>query len=269
MFLVSETHGFESVVVHGHAEEYLHRSGVFRKEDAGAHREAVGDAADPHPIFGLPGQSPEGWHGADERHVPADLGKEDQCPSGEEAIVIEGSERGTITSVCRDKECPKHGPHSRRAVAGNGSSADVRKKHRIEKIFRQRLFSEIRKKVQSLPGDKVTRIVARAMWRRVGSDSKRALLKASGHDVPLQSVEPFGQRLIEKAKPVELGRILVSMSIAEELMVPADASGKAETMLKLADVYGVDLKTVREGLKAEAKSTSNKQRNRRKSHAAS
>jgi hypothetical protein len=94
------------------------------------------------------------------------------------------------------------------------------------------------------------------MWRRVGGDSKRALLKASGHDVPPQSVEPFGHRLIEKASPVELGRILVSMSIAEELMVPSDASGKPETMLKLAELYGVDAKTIRGDLKTQNKSRS-------------
>ena len=39
-------------------------------------------------------------------------GKEDKCQSAEEAIFIDGSERGKITQVCRNKECPIHGLHS-------------------------------------------------------------------------------------------------------------------------------------------------------------
>jgi hypothetical protein len=122
--------------------------------------------------------------------------------------------------------------------------------------------------VQSLPGDKVTRIIARAMWRRIAGDSRRALLKVSGHDVPHASVEPFGDRLLEKGKPVELSRMMVCMAIAEELMVPFDSSGKPETMLKLADAYGVDVQSMRDRLKTEAKSSAARQRKPRKSSAA-
>jgi hypothetical protein len=105
------------------------------------------------------------------------------------------------------------------------------------------------------------------MWRQVGGDSKRALLKASGHAVPRESVEQFGDRLIEKANAVELGRMIVSMSMAEELMVPSCQPGKPDTMLKLADVYGIDVKTIRDGLKAEATSSAKHQPHGRKGHA--
>jgi ParB family transcriptional regulator, chromosome partitioning protein len=180
--------------------------------------------------------------------------KEDRCGSAEEAIIIDGSERGKAMLVCRDKECPKHGLQSRRAASGDNTDGINRKKHRLEKAFRQRLFSEIRKKVNAFPGDKVTRIVARTMWRRVGGDSKRALLKASGTEVPRESVEQFGDRLIEKANPVELGRMMVCMAIADELMVSTYQPGKAETMLKFAGLYGVDAKSVRDGVKTNPKS---------------
>ncbi len=183
-------------------------------------------------------------------------GKEDKCKAAEEAIFIDGSERGKTTLVCRDKECSKHGVHSSRATGGDNSDAVNRKKHRAEKMFRQRLFSEICQTVNSVPEDKVTRIVAHAMWRRVAGDSKRALLKAAGHDAPRESVERLGDRLIQKATPVKLGRIMVCMSIAEELMVPTYQPSKAETMLKLADIYGVDVKAVRDGLKDESKAKS-------------
>ena len=155
--------------------------------------------------------------------------------------------------VCRDKECSKHGPQALRAARGDNSDAVARKKHRIEKTFRQRLFSEIREKVNALPTDKVTRIVARAMWRRVGGDSKRALLKAAGSEVSRESIEQFGDRLIEKANPVDLGRMMVCMAIADELMVSTFQPGKAETMLRLAELYGIDVKAVREGVKTVPK----------------
>jgi ParB family transcriptional regulator, chromosome partitioning protein len=174
--------------------------------------------------------------------------KEDRCQFVEEAIFIDGNERGKIVSVCRNKDCPKHGVHSRSA-RGDNSDAVNRKKHRIEKTFRQKLFAEISNKVKSLPGDKVTRIVVRAMWRRVASDSKRALLKAAGHEVPRESIEQFGDRLIEKATPIELGKMMVCMSIAEELMVPTYQPGRAEMMLRLAEVYGIDVKAVRDAVK--------------------
>lgn len=182
-------------------------------------------------------------------------GKEDRCESAEQAIFIDGNERGKIVSVCRNKECPKHGVHSRRSASGDKSDAMNRKKHRIEKTFRQKLFAEISNKVKSLPGDKVSRIVVRAMWHRVASDSKRALLKAAGHEVPRESLEQFGDRLIEKATPVELGKMMVCMSIAEELMVPTYQPGKAETMLKLAEVYGIDVKAVRDAVKVTPTAT--------------
>ena len=181
-------------------------------------------------------------------------GKEDRCGSAEEAVVIDGNERGKLMLVCRDKECAKHGPQARRGANAANSDAIARKKHRIEKTFRQRLFSEIREKVNALPTDKVTRIVARVMWRRVGGDSKRALLKAAGSEVPRESIEQFGDRLIEKANPVDLGRMMVCMAIADELMVSTFQPGKAEIMLKLAELYGIDVKAVREGAKTAPKS---------------
>ncbi|PYS20053.1 MAG: hypothetical protein DMG11_30680 [Acidobacteria bacterium] len=122
--------------------------------------------------------------------------------------------------------------------------------------------------MNSLPGDKVTRIVAHAMWRRVGGDSKRALLKAAGHDVPRESIEQFGDRLLEKAGPVEVGRMLVCMAIADELMVPLSQAAKPETMLKLADVYGIEIKTIRDVVRNERKPGSKQKRNHTKAHPA-
>jgi ParB family chromosome partitioning protein len=192
--------------------------------------------------------------------------KGDRCESAEGAILVDGSDRGKSTFVCRNKDCPKHGLQARQAASGgDNSAAAARKKHKIEKMFRQKLFSEISQKINSLPDYKVTRIVAHAMWRRVGGDSKRAMLKAAAHEVPRESVEQFGERLIEKATPVELGRLMVCMAIAEELMVSTYGSGKAESMLKFADVYGVDVKEVRDGLKnGPTRQSSVKQQKKRK-----
>jgi ParB family chromosome partitioning protein len=183
-------------------------------------------------------------------------GKEDRCGAAEEAVIIDGNERGKMMLVCRDRECPKHGLPARRAGGGDNSDQLARKNHRIEKVFRQRLFAEIRERVKALPTDKVTRIVAREMWRRLGGDSKRALLKAVGGEVQREATEQFGDRLIEKASPVELGRMMVCMTIADELMVSTFQPGKAETMLKLADLYRVDVKTVRDTAKSTPKSRS-------------
>ena len=194
-------------------------------------------------------------------------GKEDRCGAAEEAVIIDGNERGKTMLVCREKECPKHGLQARRAGGGDNSEQLARKKHRIEKVFRQRLFAEIRERVKALPTDKVTRIVAREMWRRLGGDSKRALLKAVGGEVPREATEQFGDRLIEKASPVELGRIMVCMAIADELMVSTFQPGKAETMLKLADLYGLDVKAVRESAKSMPKSGSTVTRKRKPSKA--
>jgi ParB family chromosome partitioning protein len=197
-------------------------------------------------------------------------GKEDRCESAEEAIFIDGNERGKITFICRDKDCPKHGVRARQTAGSESSDAVLRRKHKFEKAFRQKLFSEISEKVISLPGDNVTRIVARAMWRRVGGDSKRAMLKAAAHDVPRESIDEFVDRLIETAEPVELGRLMVCMAIAEELMVSTYAPGKAETMLKLADAYSVDAKAIRDGLKKEPKrqSVAKQEPKRKKARAA-
>ncbi len=176
--------------------------------------------------------------------------KGDKCESAEGAIFVDGNDRGKSTFVCRNKDCPKHGLQARQTAAGGDDSAAAsRKKHKIEKMFRQKLFSEISNKINSLPDYKVTRIVARAMWRRVSGDSKRAMLKAAAHEVPRESVEQCGDRMIEKATPVELGRLMVCMAIADELMVSTYGSGKAETMLKFADAYGIDVKQVRDGPK--------------------
>ena len=118
--------------------------------------------------------------------------------------------------------------------------------------------------MNALPGDKVTRLVAHAMWRRLGSDAKRALLEAAGQDVPRDSVEQFGDRVIEKGAPVELGRMLVCMSVADELMVPTYQTSKPETMLKLAELYGIDVKAMRNELNSETKSRSRIDHNRGK-----
>jgi hypothetical protein len=74
--------------------------------------------------------------------------------------------------------------------------------------------------------------------------------------VQREATEQFGDRLIEKASPVELGRMMVCMTIADELMVSTFQPGKAETMLKLADLYRVDVKTVRDTAKSTPKSRS-------------
>jgi len=191
-------------------------------------------------------------------------GREYKCESAEEAIMVDGSDRGKTVFVCRNRECVKHRLDARQ---GARSSAD-RRKHRVEKTFRERLFATIREKVNTLPGDKVTRLVAQAMWRRLGSDAKRALLKAAGQDVPRDSVEQFGDRVIEKGAPVELGRMLVCMSVADELMVLTYQSSKPETMLKLADRYGIDVKAIRNELSSETNSRSKTDRNRGKDRTA-
>src|SRR5262245_30512 len=91
-------------------------------------------------------------------------GREDKCESAEEAIMVDGSDRGKTVFVCRNRECVTHRLH---AQEGSERSTADRKKHRVEKAFRQRLFATIRKKVNALPGDTVTRLVAHAMWRRM------------------------------------------------------------------------------------------------------
>ena len=50
--------------------------------------------------------------------------------------------------------------------------------------------------------------------------------------------------------------LVASVAIADELMVSTFQPGKAETMLKLADLYGIDVKAVRENAKITAKSGS-------------
>jgi len=74
--------------------------------------------------------------------------------------------------------------------------------------------------------------------------------------------------VIEQGAPVELGRMLVCMSVADELMVPTYQSSKPETMLKLAELYGIDVKAIRNGLNSETKSPSKTDRNRRKARVA-
>src|SRR5262249_28321787 len=89
-------------------------------------------------------------------------GKEDRCESAEEAIFTDGNDRGKITFICRDKDCPKHGVRARQTAGGDNTDAAFRRKHKFEKVFRQKLFVAISEKVNSDPGDNVTRIVARA-----------------------------------------------------------------------------------------------------------
>jgi ParB family chromosome partitioning protein len=62
-------------------------------------------------------------------------GKPDKCGSAEQAMVIDGGERGKIIFVCRDKEWPKHQLHSGRENTIHGSDSAMRKTHRTEKIF--------------------------------------------------------------------------------------------------------------------------------------
>jgi hypothetical protein len=88
------------------------------------------------------------------------------------------------------------------------------------------------------------------------------MLKAAG-EFPGESVEQFGDRLIEKANPISLGRMMVCMAIADELMVSTFQPGKAETMLKVADLYGIDVKSVREADTSQPKSKLSAVRKRR------
>jgi len=74
--------------------------------------------------------------------------------------------------------------------------------------------------------------------------------------------------VIEKGTPVELGRMLVCMSVADELMVPTYESSKPETMLRLAELYGIDVKAIRNELSSEPKSPSKTDRSRGKTRAA-
>ena len=180
------------------------------------------------------------------------LGKEDKCQSAEEVVLVDGSDRGKTAFVCRDKDCPQHSIYRRNVATSENSDAANRKKRQIERTFRQRLFREISGKVKSLLGDKAMRIVARAMWRRLYNDSKRILLKASGHDVPRESVEDFGEQTVTKANPVELGHFMVCMAVAEELMAPTYQHGKPEMMFAMADIYNIDTNSIRAGVKTDA-----------------
>jgi len=62
--------------------------------------------------------------------------------------------------------------------------------------------------------------------------------------------------------------MLVCMAIADEVMVPLSQAAKPETMLKLADVYGIEIKTIRDVVRNERKPGSKQQRNHRTAHSA-
>lgn len=51
--------------------------------------------------------------------------------------------------------------------------------------------------------------------------------------------------MLQVKTPVELGRFMACMSVAEELMVPSYQAGKPESMLALAEIYGIDPKALR------------------------
>ena len=74
--------------------------------------------------------------------------------------------------------------------------------------------------------------------------------------------------MVQVTGPVELGRMMVCIAIADELMVPSYQAGKPETMLKLADVYGIEIKTIRDVVRNERKPGSKQQRNHTKAHPA-
>jgi ParB family transcriptional regulator, chromosome partitioning protein len=183
--------------------------------------------------------------------------KTNACGHADEAIYIDGDKAGKKLLICRGGSCKTHGRGAVASRSGSSGAADVstkkkRAKVAAEKKFRRALFNAIAK--QKLPATinspgwfpAQVRLAAYAIGRS-NSQYFGALAEALGWDVKVLGYGA-GKTLEEKLGKLphpDVIRAALLASESSELGVNEFSLGKADGLLALAKMFGVDAAKVR------------------------
>jgi ParB family transcriptional regulator, chromosome partitioning protein len=206
--------------------------------------------------------------------------KKGECPQTKSAVIIDGTEAGTVLHLCRDEQCKVHARVTRYEANPKERAARAKEllAERVEKLTRVRILSAIRKKLPAALSRPDFEMAVLDYFERLGHDNHRRLCriysweekktKASwgGSTVDYKTI---AGKAVREMSTRDMQHFLVVCALASDLYCPgynpSQSLAKDSNLSRTAALYKVDTAKisaeVREELSKPKKGTST-QRNK-------
>jgi hypothetical protein len=206
--------------------------------------------------------------------------KKRECPQTKSAVIIDGTEAGTVLHLCRDEQCKVHARVTRYEASPKERAARAKEllAERVEKLTRVRILSAIRKKLPAALSRPDFEMAVLDYFERLGNDNHRRLCriysweekktKASwgGSTVDYKTI---AGKAVREMSTRDMQHFLVVCALASDLYCPGynprQSLAKDSNLSRTAALYKVDTAKisaeVREELSKPKKGTST-QRNK-------
>jgi ParB family chromosome partitioning protein len=192
--------------------------------------------------------------------------KKAECPHTKPAVVIDGTNAGTILHVCRDEKCPVHAQATRYQPTPQERAARAKEllAERVEKQTRLRILDAVRKKLPATLSRADLEMVALDYFQRLGHDNHRRICRAyqweekkakTSWGAQAVDYEGVGQKAVREMSNSHLQHFLVVCSLASDLYCqgydPRQPLGKDSNLAQTAARYKVDSAKLGSEVKAE------------------
>ena len=192
--------------------------------------------------------------------------KKAECPHSKAAVVIDGTNAGTILYVCRDEKCPVHRQSTRYQPTPEERAARAKEAlaERVEKQTRLRILDAVRKKLPATLSRTDLEMVALDYFRRLGHDNHRRICRAyqweekkakTSWGTQAVDYEGITKKAVRAMSGTELQHFLVVCSLASDLYCPSynpqHALAKDSNLAQAATRYRVDTAKLANEVKTE------------------
>ena len=192
--------------------------------------------------------------------------KKKECPQTKPAVVIDGTQAGTLLHVCRDEKCPVHARETRYQPTPQERAARAKEllAERVEKQTRLRILETVRSKLPSTLPRPDLEMAALDYFRRLGHDNHRRLCRVYGWQEKKTKAawggmtvdyEAIAGKSVREMKAQDVQHFLVVCALVSDLYCPSYNSrqvlAKDSNLARIASRYKVDVTKLSANVRAE------------------
>ena len=182
------------------------------------------------------------------------------CKSMDEAIVVEGSERGRRVKVCSDQKCTVHfpdnqGPPPEQIAKEREKRRKELERAKAEATVRHRILAETIKRIGTPLGRAELSMVAAALLnrteplRREVLARRHKLLEASSRETSYQQTQQAIAKLIKQCDESALCKLLIEIVLLD--CVDSTGNGQTDDLISAAKRYRIDTDDIRKAVAQE------------------
>ena len=194
------------------------------------------------------------------------IAKKGECPQTKAAVVVDGTEAGTLLHVCRDEKCPVHARETRYQPTPQERAARAKEllAERIEKQTRIRILNLIRQRLPATLARPDLEMAALDYFRRLGHDNHRRLCRVYAWEEKKSKAawggttvdyEAIAGKVVREMDVHVLQRFLIVCALVSDLYCPGFNShqslAKDSNLARTAARYKIDARKIAANVRAE------------------